>query len=111
MASANNEQESSTWFADVLGDRSNIGDQLQEIKAFAYAAFDKIDKNANGFLSHDELESAAAGTEVTEKERSFLNFLIDNHDEISEACDEGEGSEGISRTDLDNYFELISSLL
>lgn len=110
-AQTNEEPSSNTWFADIMGDGSQMGDQLQAIKNFAYIAFDKIDKDGNGFLSQVELEALLASGELGKREQSFLTFLLDNHDQIAEATDEGEHADGISRYDLEAYFDLIATLL
>lgn len=99
------------WFSDIIGDGSNVADQLQAIKNFAYQAFDKLDKDQNGFISRKELEVAIAA-DLQQNEQKFLQFLLDNHEQITEACDDGSTStDGISRKDLDLYFDLIATLL
>lgn len=100
----------SNWFADLIGDGSSLAEQLEQIKTFAYAAFDRLDTDGNGFMSQTELEEALKDASIEKKERSFLTFLLDNHDQIAEASDE-LGSDGISRSDLESYFELIAALL
>ncbi len=100
-----------TWFSDIIGDGSQIGDQLKAVKDFAYSSFDKLDKDGNGFLSRKELELALAA-DLQNTEKKFLEFLLDNHEQICEACDDGRVSaDGISRQDLEFYFELIRTLL
>ncbi|MBX9686716.1 MAG: hypothetical protein K2X27_08440 [Candidatus Obscuribacterales bacterium] len=98
------------WFADLIGDGSQIADQLMAVKTFAYAAFDKIDQNRNGFLAQDELNTALCQPVLEYREKAFLKFLLDNYEQISESFDEGHG-EGISRADLESYFDLIATLL
>ncbi len=101
--------DSNAWFSDIVGDGSNVSDQLQAIKNFAYNSFDKLDKDKNGFISRKELEVAIAA-DLDQTEQKFLVFLLDNHEQIAEACDDAE-LDGISRNDLEQYFDLISTLL
>ena len=115
MSTANDNQElsSEAWFADLIGDGSKIADQLKEVKEFAYNSFDSLDKDGNGFLSCEELELACNNAvDLNYRQRSFLKFLLDNHEQISEAYDDGDmESYGVSREDLESYFELIATLL
>jgi hypothetical protein len=99
------------WFTDILGDGSDVGEQLKAVKDFAYRSFDKLDRDKNGFVSHDELELALANSELNPREKMFLSFLLENHDQIADAFDERTIADGISKKDLDAYFELISTLL
>lgn len=99
-----------SWFADLIGDGTGLAEQLGQIKEFAYAAFDRLDLDGNGYMSQAELEEALKASNIGEKEKSFLSFLLDNHDQIAEA-NEDAGSDGISRSDLESYFELIATLL
>jgi hypothetical protein len=101
----------SSWFADILGDGSNIAEQLKAVKAFAYQAFDKLDIDQNGFISHEELEATLKGEGLQPRERMFVTFLLDNHDQIADAFDERTIADGISRKDLEFYFDLVATLL
>ena len=108
------EQEStggSSWFADILGDGSAVQEQLEAIKLFAYKAFDKLDRDGNGFISDDELETALQSGDLLPRERNFLTFLQENHDQIADAFNENTISDGISRQDLEAYFDLVATLL
>jgi len=100
-----------TWFSDITGDGSSIAEQLQSVKDFAYRSFDRLDSDKNGFISHEELEAALGSDQLSPRERKFLAFLLENHDQIAEAYDEFVGNDGISRKDLESYFELIATLL
>lgn len=103
------DNESGSWFSDVAGDGSSVADQLQSIKKFAYRSFDRLDQDNNGYISRAELEEAIAAN-LGGTEQKFLVFLLDNHEQISEASEDAS-PDGISRQDLDLYFELISTLL
>ena len=105
------DSDSNAWFADIASDGSSVAEQLKSIKTFAYEAFDKLDKDQNGYISRKELELAIAA-DLQYTEQKFLKFLLENHEQIAEACDEGGASmEGISRDDLEQYFDLIATLL
>lgn len=101
---------SNTWFADLIGDGSSLPEQMQQIKTFAYASFDRLDQNNNGFLSQEELENALKEPSIPEKEKAFLKFLLENHQQIADAANE-DSPDGISRQDLESYFEIIAALL
>lgn len=111
MTADNLDLKSESWFADLIGNGANAVEQLKAIKDFAYKSFDAIDKDKNGFLSREELEQAIReGSEY--KQRAFLKFILDNQDQIAEAEEDSANIEdGISRRDLESYFELISTLL
>jgi hypothetical protein len=88
---------------------SPVQRSLEEIKEFAYEAFDRLDKNGNGFIETDELSAFLEDANVPMREKSFITFLLSNQQEISEACKEDGSmpSTGISRLDLEFYFRLI----
>jgi hypothetical protein len=88
---------------------SPVQRSLEEIKQFAYEAFDRLDKNGNGFIETDELSSFLEDANTPMREKSFITFLLTNQQEISEACKEDGSmpSTGISRLDLEFYFRLI----
>ncbi len=85
---------------------------IKAIRDYAYWAFDHLDKNGNGFLERDELE-AVLNTQISQKEKSFITFLLNNQENIAEMVQEegGPPSDGISREDLESYFALITNLL
>jgi hypothetical protein len=106
------------WFSPYVGKAERTaGDALSEVRDFAYSAFDRLDKNKNGFLEISELEAALKTGSLSEREQSFIMFLLNNHEAIAESFDESAiGSPaaktaGISRQDLDAYFKLVLSLL
>lgn len=91
---------------------SPVQKSIEEIKQYAYEAFDKLDANKNGFIEMDELAASMADPNVPMREKSFISFLINNHDEIEKACAEGgEAKNGISRLDIEFYFRLIIAQL
>ena len=85
---------------------------IKAIRDYAYWAFDHLDKNGNGFLERDELE-AVLNSQITQKEKSFITFLLNNQENIADMVQEAGGgpSDGISRADLESYFTLIDSML
>ena len=110
-AADNQELKSESWFADLIGNGANASEQLKAVKDYAYKSFDAIDKDKNGFLSHQELEQAISAASDY-KQRSFLKFILDNHEQIAESEDDSlQVEDGISRKDLESYFELIATLL
>ncbi len=91
---------------------SPVQRSIEEIKQYAYDAFDKLDANKNGFIEMDELAASLNDPEVPMREKSFISFLINNHDDIEKACSEGgEAKNGISRLDIEFYFRLVISQL
>ncbi len=85
---------------------------IEEIKRYAYDAFDRLDVNKNGFIEMDELAAHLNDPNVPMREKSFISFLINNHDDIERACAEGEHTgNGISRLDIEFYFRLVLSQL
>lgn len=91
---------------------SPVQRSIEEIKQYAYDAFDKLDANKNGFIEMDELAASLNDPNVPMREKSFISFLINNHDDIEKACAEGgEAKNGISRLDIEFYFRLVISQL
>ena len=95
--------------AEASKKMSPVQRSLEEIKQYAYEAFDRIDKNGNGFIETDELYSVLEDANTPMREKSFITFLLNNQQEISDACKEDGNlpSTGISRLDLEFYFRLI----
>src|ERR1700721_3026147 len=54
---------------------SPVQKSLEEIKQYAYEAFDKLDKNGNGFIETDELYSFLEDANTPMREKSFITFL------------------------------------
>ncbi|MBS1954993.1 MAG: hypothetical protein JST89_12460 [Cyanobacteria bacterium SZAS-4] len=91
---------------------SPVQRSIEEIKQYAYDAFDRLDSNKNGFIEMDELAASLNDPNVPMREKSFISFLINNHDDIEKACSEGgEAKNGISRLDIEFYFRLVISQL
>jgi hypothetical protein len=85
---------------------------IEDIKQYAYEAFDSLDANKNGFIEMDELAAHLNDPNVPMREKSFVSFLINNHDDIEKACAEGGATKnGISRLDIEFYFKLVLSQL
>lgn len=109
--STNDSNFQSTWLNDY--NEQSLGEHFNEIRTFAYLVFDQIDVNRNGFIEIEELENALNSPASSERERSFITFLLQNHDAIAESFeDRTDGNvEGISRQDIEEYFKLIAELL
>lgn len=92
---------------------SPVQKSIEEIKQYAYEAFDKLDRNGNGFVEMDELASFLEDPNTPMREKSFISFLINNHDDIEKSCAESAGDKknGISRLDIEFYFRLVISQL
>jgi hypothetical protein len=97
--------------SDSSADSGSMPD-IKAIREYAYYAFDHLDKNGNGFLERDEL-LAVLNSQITQREKSFITFLLNNQENIADMVKESGGaqSEGISRGDLESYFSLITALL
>lgn len=92
---------------------SPVRQNIEEIKQFAYDAFDKLDTNNNGFIETSELYAAMEAESTPMREKSYIHFLLTNQAEIADSAQEGspENKDGISRPDLDLYFRLVLSRL
>jgi hypothetical protein len=91
---------------------SPVQKSIEEIKQYAYDAFDKLDTNKNGFIEMDELAASLQDPNVPMREKSFISFLINNHDDIEKSVAEGSDQKtGISRLDIEYYFRLVISQL
>ncbi len=53
----------------------NVSQTFQDIHDFALKTFDSLDQDGDGFLSHQELQNAAADELTGWREKSFLYFL------------------------------------
>lgn len=105
------DQPNNTWFSSVTVGSPSY--ELSQIKEFAYRTFDTIDRNGNGYLEYTELETFLTKPGTDAREKSFIEFLLANCDNIADTVDEGEQSmpDAISRQDLEAYFKLIVELL
>ncbi len=105
------DQLNNSWFSSVSVGSTSY--ELAKIKEFAYRTFDTIDRNGNGYLEYTELETALTKPGTNSREKSFIEFLLANCDNIADTVDEGEGSmpDAISRQDLEEYFKLVIQLL
>lgn len=99
------------WFSKYSS--QNLAEHFQEIKTYAYLAFDQLDRDHNGFIDQDELLAALDHPHTSEREKSFISFLLSNQQAIADSFDEGDmqDPEGISRQDLEAYFSLVSGLI
>ncbi|MBU6452276.1 MAG: hypothetical protein KGS72_10885 [Cyanobacteria bacterium REEB67] len=101
----------SAWVNDYVP-TGTAADAIQEIKAYAYKAFDQLDQNGNGYIETDELQSFLNNPETPGREKSFITFLLSNQEAISQSVLEGATApkSGISRLDLDAYFKLVLAM-
>lgn len=92
---------------------SPVRQNFEDIKKYAYDAFDKLDTNKNGFIETEELYAAMQDENTPMRDKSYILFLLTNHSDIAASAQEGvaEQSNGISRVDLELYFRLILSRL
>ncbi|MCW5821905.1 MAG: hypothetical protein KIT34_03830 [Cyanobacteria bacterium TGS_CYA1] len=90
-----------------------VQQNIEAIRAYAYESFDKLDTNGNGFIETSELYDALEDENTPMREKSYIMFLLNHQDEISDCEDEGvpEMVDGISRMDLEHYFRIIISRL
>ncbi len=108
-------QFQNSWFSQYRGQpeiksKANpLAQNFEEIKQYAYAAFDQLDKNGNGFIETSELSAALNDANMPMREKSFITFLLNHQREIADTVLEGqpENKDGISRLDLDGYFKLV----
>lgn len=86
---------------------------FDQIRLFAYEAFDKIDANDNGFIETEELYAALNDPNLDMREKSYVTFLLTNQKEIADSVNEGidPTQNGISRLDIELYFKLAISRL
>lgn len=107
------ENEENAWFGGSSSSSGSMTYELTRIKEFAYKTFDTLDRNGNGYLEYTELEDALTTPGRDAKEKSFIQFLLDNREAIADSFDEGEDSmlDSISRADLEAYFKLVIELL
>ena len=105
------EEFESAWINDYVP-TGTAADAINEIKVYAYKAFDKLDQNGNGFIETEELQSCLKNADTTEREKSFITFLLNNQQAISDSVLEGASApkHGISRLDLDAYFKLVLAM-
>ena len=101
-----------SWFNEYVGDSLSILDDLEEIRRYAYAAFDKLDGDGNGYIDRTELVEALTSDQLSPQERSFIAFLLSNQENIAEAFDENDPDteDQISKVDLETYFNNIMSM-
>ena len=109
------EDFSNDWFRPQQPDESGekkqniVQHNIEQIRNYAYEAFDKLDTNGNGFIETDELYAALDDENVPMREKSYIMFLLSHQQEIADSQDEGveEMSDGISRLDIEHYFQLV----
>ena len=107
------------WFSKVAPSAptekkaSPLRQNFEDIKAYAYEAFDKLDTNKNGFIETDELYAALEDENTPMRDKSYIMFLLNNHSDIAASAQEGvpAQADGISRVDLELYFRVVLSML
>lgn len=107
------DENQTSWLSPLIGDSASISNNLAQIRDYAYATFDKLDRDKNGFIENGELTTVRADPALSEQERSFIDFLLSNRQQIADAYDENDSThtDGISRQDIEAYFDLITCLL
>jgi serine/threonine protein kinase len=103
------ESAHSDWFAAPGALSPHVIEQLDEIKAFAYSSFDRIDTNGDGFISEQELQDAIMDEKTPWRQKSYLNFLLRRLGDVQSSYDEEWAPDhaGISRADIQEYFNLV----
>ncbi len=98
--------EKHAWITDYHPSGVEAKGAMDEIKQFAYGAFEALDRDADGFIDRKELELAFGSLNPLARERAFVMFLLCHLKEIAAAYAEEciTRSDGISRHDLDAYF-------
>src|SRR5262245_61090427 len=99
------------WFSKASPSGMRTADvDLEEVKNFAFNAFGRLDANSDGFIERKELQAALDHPGTSEREKSFITFLIHRIDEIKDAYQEewAQKNEGISRVDIQEYFRKLS---
>lgn len=88
---------------------SPVRQNFEQIKEFAYTAFDMLDKDGNGFIETSELYEAMNDPATPMREKSYIMFLLTNQADIAASAYEGseDHKDAISRADLELYFRLI----
>lgn len=103
------ESAHSDWFAAPGGRSPEIIERLEEIKAFAYSSFDRIDANKDGFISEKELQEAIMDEDTPWRQKSYLTFLLRRLSDVQSAYTEewAPDQPGISRSDIQEYFNIV----
>lgn len=67
--------------------------------------FKKVDTDNDDYLTKSEIEKALERTDLTKDERTSLEFLRDNVDDLEEASNDefGDENDGITKADLKEY--------
>jgi Ca2+-binding EF-hand superfamily protein len=67
--------------------------------------FKKVDTDSDDYLTKSEIRKALERTDLTQDERTSLEFLRDNVDDIEEASNDelGDENDGITKDDLKSY--------
>lgn len=101
------EQSQTAWLR--YQDGISVKTSFNDIKVFAYGAYDKLDVDGDGFVCQTELTNAFTDPQLGWREKSFLLFLMRRIDDISAAYAEewADDKKGISRVDLQEYFDQI----
>ena len=107
------EGDSSAWYSAPGGRLSEIAERLEEIKSFAYSSFDTIDKNGDGFISEDELRSALMDDFIPWRQKAYISFLLRRINDVQSSYKEewAPDHDGISRADIQEYFNLVKGEL
>ncbi len=101
------EEFEKAWVSDYVP-TGTAADAINEIKVYAYSAFDKLDQNGNGFIETDELQSFLKDADTNEREKSFITFLLNNLSRLSQIrC--RKGPQLLNTASPDWTWTLISS--
>lgn len=102
--------DNKTWFTPSPG--LSIVEEMSSIQDYAYRVFDDLDTNSDGYLQWRELQAAMLSPTTNDREKKFIQFLMDNQRAISASYDEGvtPPKDGMSRNDLLAYFSMIREM-
>ena len=71
------------WLKTEASDESVYQD-IRQIRDYARLAFDKLDLDSNGFIERQELFTFLSSDKVSNREKSFITFLLNNQQAIAD---------------------------
>jgi hypothetical protein len=73
-----------------------------DIDNFALSVFDRVDRNRDGFITKQELAEILDGNRngLTSHDATFIQFVLEHHDEFKEIFSDGKPYKGINRDQI-----------